>query len=82
MYAHRAHFARAISTNPDSPLESPYAFSVMTTIRSANALFQEAQAMYNTDREVMGRFGLLWTYTLKIAVSFPKCYLCAFTNVY
>lgn len=74
MYIHRAHFARAINSNPDSPLESTYSPSVMTTIRSAAALLQVARTMYSVDRDVMGRFGLLWTYTLKVAVS-SKVYL-------
>jgi hypothetical protein len=69
MYIHRGHFARAIKTNPDSPLESQYSESVMVTIRSASSLLQDAQAIYNVNREVMGRFGLLWTYALKIAVT-------------
>lgn len=56
--------------NPDSPVETPYHASVMATVRAANALFQEARGIYEVDREVMGRFGLLWTYMLKISVSF------------
>jgi len=74
MYIHRGHFARAISANPESPLESQYSESVMATIRSASALFQDAQAIYQSNPEVMGRFGLLWTYALKIAV--PMTILC------
>ena len=69
MYAHRAHFSRALASNPLSPLDTPYEKSVMSTVRAANALFTEAKGIYEVDREIMGRFGLLWTYALKIAVS-------------
>lgn len=68
MYAHRAHFTHAIAINPNSPVDTPYGESVMSTLRAASALFQEAQGIYDADREVMGRFGLLWTYALKIGV--------------
>lgn len=56
--------------NPNSPLDTPYGDSIMSTVRAANILFNEAKGIYEVDREIMGRFGLLWTYALKIAVSF------------
>ena len=65
---HRLFFARALSTHPDSPVESPFATSVLATFASAVSLMQEVELIYEQVPPECVPIGISWAYVLTSGV--------------
>lgn len=70
LHLNRAFFSRAITLNPDSPHDSPYASSFLAIFRCAVTLLEAVNTIYEKLPAAVIPIGLIWTDVLMSAVSF------------
>ncbi|KAI0795508.1 hypothetical protein C8Q75DRAFT_454329 [Abortiporus biennis] len=68
LYLHRPFFAKAISSHPDNPLESPYAYSFVTAYQCAVAILRTTKYQFAHHHRLMSRVWQIWTFTFTSAV--------------
>lgn len=69
LHLNRAFFSRAITTNPDSPHDTPYASSFLAIFRCSVTLLDSVKTIYEKLPAAVIPFGLCWTDVLMSAVS-------------
>lgn len=66
---HRLFFARALTTHPDAPLDSPYSSSVLATFKCAVSLLQDVEVIYEQAPPECVPIGISFAYVLTAGVS-------------
>lgn len=69
LYIHRQYFTRVMTENPNNPLDSPYAASVLATFRCAVTVLQVIRNCLIKQPILMARFWLCWSQLMTSAVS-------------
>ncbi|KAK0440198.1 uncharacterized protein EV420DRAFT_1650587 [Desarmillaria tabescens] len=70
MYVHRSYFAQALIEQPDNPLKSNYATSVLVTMRSSATILRCVRDQFNQWNSACGRYWTMWTFAFSAAVVF------------
>lgn len=68
-YMHRGFFARAIEDNPDDPMGSKYAQSVLAAYNSACSFVGLIKSLYSLQPGLTERMWFLFTHVFSCAVS-------------
>ncbi|KAI0795509.1 hypothetical protein C8Q75DRAFT_454538 [Abortiporus biennis] len=68
LYLHRPFFAKAISSHPDNPLESPYAYSFINSYHCAVVMLQTTAFEFAYHPRLMSRVWQVWTFTFVSSV--------------
>lgn len=70
MYVHRSYFAQALIEQPDNPLKSNYATSVLVTMRSSATILRCVRDQFSQWDSACGRYWVMWTLAFSAAVVF------------
>ncbi|KAK0229406.1 fungal-specific transcription factor domain-containing protein [Armillaria nabsnona] len=70
MYVHRSYFAQALIEQPDNPLKSNYATSVLVTMRSSATILRCVRDQFSQWNSACGRYWTMWTFAFSAAVVF------------
>ncbi len=70
MYVHRSYFAQALIEQPDNPLKSNYATSVLVTMRSSATILRCVRDQFSQWNSACGRYWTMWTFAFSAAVCF------------
>ena len=68
LFLHRPFFARAITTNPENPLESPYMHSFVTAYQCAVVIIRITKSQFGVFPQLMSRVWQIWTFAFISAV--------------
>ena len=69
LFLHRSFFARAITTNPENPLESPYMHSFVTAYQCAVVMLRTTKTQFALHPQLMSRVWQIWTFNFISSVS-------------
>lgn len=74
-YMHRGYFAQAMETNPDDPMGSKYAPSVLAAYNGATSFVGLIESLFQQHPELTERMWFLFTHVFSCAVRLPTKFL-------